>query len=107
MNEYIAGDLISSVVIFLKTPKTKEQKNSQLEIIKKFIDFEWAKMWLKHNFRNYVWSLNIPLFEYVVKELDIKINDLCDFNAMVDMKNKKYISKVFQGGFICFLFFWF
>ena len=77
LDDHIAGDLFSSVLLFLRTPITKQQQNSQFEIIKKLIKYPIVKNVLNGHFFNYVIkSLNVQLVDLVITELDIQINEI-------------------------------
>ena len=75
----IAYDLMYTILWNLKTPTTKLQQNIQLKIIKKLINYQTVKDELNNNnFDLVVESLNIPLVNFVIKELNITdiINEL-------------------------------
>ena len=79
LNDVIAKDLFSKIFKFLyhlRTPTTTKQQNIQLEIIKKLIQYQSVKDLLNFNFYNVIWSLNIQLVDFVIKELKININEL-------------------------------
>ena len=76
LNEDIAYDLINMIFTFLSTPTNKKQQKIQFEIIKKLIKYRSSKDYLRDSFNNVIWSLNISLVDFVIKEFDININDL-------------------------------
>ena len=65
LNDTVALDLIKVVLYNLRTPNNEKQQNSQLEIYKKLINYQLVKEWVKINFDYIIWSLNIPLVNFV------------------------------------------
>ena len=78
LNEYIAYRLKDMFLYSLRTPNTKKQQQIQLEIYKKLMKYQPVKDYFNHNFDYVIESLNIPLVDFVIKEFDIKINELFD-----------------------------
>ena len=75
-NEHIAYDLINFILSFLTSPTTKEQQKIQIVIIKKLVEYSSAKNQLKHNFYVVIYSLNIQLLDFVIKELNLDVIEL-------------------------------
>ena len=76
LNDDIAITLLAYILSVLTTPTTKEQQNSQLMIIKKLIEYPKPKKALNSNFYYVMFTMNIPVVDFVIKEFDIKVNDL-------------------------------
>ena len=72
MDDNIAYELINK----LTTPNSKNQQTSQFEIYKKLIEKSLVKHVLKEYFYLFVYSLNIQLVDFVIKELKLDINEL-------------------------------
>ena len=76
LNENIAYGLMYKVLLPLKISTTKKQQNSQFKIIKKLItECPIIKDELKNYIHNVIYSLNIPLVNFVITEFDIDINE--------------------------------
>ena len=75
LNDDFFEELIEFGMYELRTPTTKEQQNSQFEIYKKLIKYKDVENRLKDGFLFFIESLNIPLVDFVIKELDYKNNE--------------------------------
>ena len=60
----------------MKTPNTKKQQTIQFEIITKLIKYPRIKDKLKHYFNLVIYSLNVQLVGFFIKELNIHIADI-------------------------------
>ena len=76
LTEEVANELIALIFDSLQVPLSKEQQNSQLEIIKKLVAYPKAKNYFKTKFYNVIASLNIGLATFAIHEFDMDINDL-------------------------------
>ena len=75
LNDNISYRLMKIVLFKLRTPTTTKQQNIQLEIMKKLINYESVKRNIKTLFfEDVVYSFNIPLVDFCIKELNILNN---------------------------------
>ena len=61
----------------MKTPKTTKQQKNQFELYKRIIkEYPAFKKLVKDNFSFVIKSLNIPLVDFIIKELKFDFNEL-------------------------------
>ena len=97
-NQIAQIHLVEIALNVFRMPITKKQQNRQFQIIKKLIKYQSAKNYLYTYFRRVIESSNIPLVDFIIKELSVDINELFSgltvlqlvVEYLVNYKNKNY-----------------